>query len=244
MIKVIVHFAKVAIAVIAALLAVSCNISGFKKVDGSGNVVTKTRPAAETFTHISAGGGIEVVIEQGASKSITIEADDNLHEHIKTEIKNGSLEISTDANFRSAKTAKVTVQLPEIEGIEASAGVQVTSKNTLKADAIDLISSSGSGLTVAVTAKTVSCDTSSGSSIKVEGTADKLESDSSSGSTMDAEKLSAKTVIVGASSGSTSIVNPSESLSADASSGGNIQFVKTPNKLDKKTSSGGSVTQQ
>jgi hypothetical protein len=139
MIKVIVHVTKVIIVVITALLFFSCGLD-FKRVDGDGNVVTKERKLTGDFTKISAGGGLEVIIEQGSGYMVTVEADQNLHDHIKTEVNGGELEVKSDVNIGNATAKKVIIRLPNVESIESGSGCTVNSRNTLKADSIILSS--------------------------------------------------------------------------------------------------------
>ena len=48
-------------------------------------------------------------ITQGNENSITIVADENLHDYIQTDIDNGSLKITSNKNIRSAKEKKIKV---------------------------------------------------------------------------------------------------------------------------------------
>ena len=241
MVKIVVHITKVIIAVVASLLLSSC---GFEQVKGNGNTVTKSRTVNASFNAISAERGLEVIIEQQNITSITVEADENLHEHIKTEVNDGELKITSDVNISDAAVKRITVSLPNIESIQSSSAAQVRSRNTLKGENIELSSSSGSALEVSVEAGSVTCDSSSGSRLTVKGKTGKLETNSSSGSTIDAKALTANSVIADASSGSSTYTNPVQNLSAEASSGANVQYINAPANLSKNTSSGGSVSQE
>lgn len=243
MIKVILHVTKVIIAIAASLLFLSCGLD-FKRVDGSGNVVTKERKLSGEYKAISAGSGLEVIIEQGQGYSVTVEADDNLHQHIKTEVKDGELEISADVNIGNAASKKVIVRLPHIESIDSGSGSSVSARNTIKSESISLSSGSGGSLNVAIEAKSASCESGSGSKLKVSGKVNDLQTESSSGSSLNARELTAGNVKAEASSGGHTYVNAIKRLSADASSGGKIMYSNTPEKLDKETSSGGEVSQE
>ncbi|MCW4467522.1 DUF2807 domain-containing protein [Flavobacterium sp. MFBS3-15] len=243
MIKVILHITKAIIVVITSLMFLSCGFD-FKRVDGDGNVVTKERKLTGDFTKVSAGNGLEVIIEQGNGYMVTIEADQNLHEHIITEVKGDELEIKADVNIGNATAKKVIVRLPKVESIESGSGCTVSSRNTLKADSILLSSGSGSTLTVAIEAKNATVESGSGSSLIVTGRTENLTTDSGSGSTLNARGLTAKEVKAEASSGSTTVVNATDDLDANASSGASINYVSTPSSLSKKSSSGGSVGQE
>lgn len=240
MIKIISHLAKAAIAAITAVLVFSC---GFDKLEGSGNIIKKTRPAQEEFSAIEVSRGIELVVSTGGTRSITVEADDNFHEHITTEIKGGELTITSKSDFRNG-IVRVIVSLPKLEKVEASSSAVVRSTGTLKVDTVEFSSDSGANIDVSVHAQEVSLDSGSGGHITISGKTDDLQADSSSGGHIYAKGLIAKNVEAEASSGGHTYVNPVERLAADASSGGHIFYVNTPEKLDKQTASGGNVSQE
>ena len=249
MIKVIVQITKVIITVITALLFTSCVFSDkndghgifSETVRGIGNVIKQDRNISQGFTYISASNDLEVVLEQSNQTNVTVEADENLQEHIKTEVKNDELKIYTDVNINNAKAKKIVVRMPDIKGISTSSSASVTNKTLIKSENLNLSSSSGSTLNITVDTENVTCETSSGSTTTVRGNTGRLTADSSSGSSLNAKGLTAKSVVAEASSGSSSSVNPQESLEAQASSGGSIQYITVPKQIDKETSSGGSI---
>nr|WP_294937927.1 head GIN domain-containing protein [uncultured Flavobacterium sp.] len=245
MIKLVINLTKVAIAAVVAVLFSSCNmnITSLKKVDGSGNVVTKNRAISEDFTSVSASNGLEIILEQSNDSKVHVEADDNLQDHIKTEVKEGELKIYSDVNIRNSKAKKVYVQMPNLNSLETSSGASVTSSNTLESTSMDISASSGSAIDIKINAATVNCDSSSGSEIKLAGKADKLETESSSGSAIDASGLAVKNAVADSSSGSSINLNASENITAEASSGSTVNYVSKPATLNKKTSSGGSVNE-
>ncbi len=70
------------IALIAiAVTLVSCQLHGIK---GSGNITTENRNVSGDFKSIRAGKGLDVVIEQASTTSVTVIADDNVQKHINT----------------------------------------------------------------------------------------------------------------------------------------------------------------
>ena len=249
MIKVIIHVAKVVIAVVTALLFSSCVFSDkngnrglFKeRINGTGNVITQNRDISQDFAYISASNGLELVVEQSNNTNVTVEADENLQEHIITEVENNELKIYTDVNIMNAKAKKIKVSLPLIKGISASSGASVTNSTIIEAENLNLSSSSGSNLSVTINTENVSCESSSGSEITVRGNTSKLSTQSSSGSSLNAKGLTAKSITSQASSGSSTSVNPQESLEAQASSGASIHYITVPKYLNKESSSGGSV---
>jgi len=241
MVKVIVHLAKAVVAVMAALLFSSCGFD-LNSLDGDGNVITQDRNVTGTFTAVSAGKGLEVVIEQGQQVSVTVEADTNLQEHIKTELKGATLEITADTNIGHAKAKRITVVMPQIKRIESAGGATVSSKGTLKEDSIEIQSSGGSFCKASLDCRNVKSDSSGGAHTELSGTTQNYEFHASNGATVDAVKLKAENVRAEASSGANATVNPVRNLTAEASSGANINYVTTPEQLKQNANSGGNIS--
>lgn len=247
MIKIITIVIKFIVTTLIALLFSSCNHS-FRfdnGIKGSGNTTSEKRTVNEDFKSIVVSDGISVTVEQSDFKSIIVEAEDNLLEHISTKIENGVLIIESDTNVTSIGTLKVFVKMPEINGLTASSGAQIESANVLITEKIDVESSSGSQIDIDVEADAISLETDSGSTIEARGKALQLKTVSSSGSLIDAEKLMTNEVESEASSGSSTDVYPIVKLNAKASSGSTIGYHKIPTQtIIKTTKFGGSIVEK
>lgn len=244
MIKIITIITKFIVATILAMFCTSCKIDLGNGIKGSGNITTETRTATNEFKNIEVSQGIEVQVEQGKTQSINVEADDNLQQHITTNIENGILRIETDASYNASQTPIVHVIMPTINGLSASSGAQISTNSCIVSNNLIVKSSSGSRISVEVEADFISLDSSSGSTLEANGKALKLEADSSSGSTIDAENLMTNEVIARTNSGSSISVHPIIKLDAKSSSGGSINYVKIPKTITKEENSGGSVSQR
>ncbi|MES2574881.1 MAG: head GIN domain-containing protein [Bacteroidota bacterium] len=240
MIKIITLITKFIVATLIALFFSSCG-SGIK---GSGTITTENRIVTEDFKNIEVSNGIEVIIEQSDNKSITVEADDNLQEHIITKIENGVLKIKSDENYNSTETPIVNVKTPVIRGLKANSGSEITSQNVLVTENMNVKSDSGSKISIDVEADFIKIESASGSKIEVSGKALKSETSSTSGSKINAENLMTNEVIAKAESGSKTSIYPIVKLEAKASSGGNISYHKTPKSVSKEENSGGSVAEE
>jgi uncharacterized protein YxeA len=93
---------------IIAILGITACVNGQmrKTVWGDKHVVSKERKT-ESFTGIKVSTGIDVYLKQGDDESLTVEADENLHEYIITEVRNGILDVYSDANIRDAERKRV-----------------------------------------------------------------------------------------------------------------------------------------
>lgn len=236
--------AKATFLIAAFLLLTSCRINFGEGREGNGNVVEQTRNITEDFQFIEVSTGVEVHVEQADTKSVVVEADDNLQELIVTKVENGVLYVKSTDSYYSDNSPKVIVKMPVISGLTASSGSTLRSMNKLITENIAVKSSSGSEIGIEVEADAITVESSSGSSARVSGKALKLETSSSSGSTLDAGDLLANDVFSQSTSGSSTTVNPILTLDGKASSGSSVMYMNVPKTLTKEESSGGSVSKR
>ncbi len=210
-------------------------------IEGNGNVVTEERAFDGPINVIKASNGLEVELAEGSIQMAVVEADENLHEIIETELRNGVLHIKTTKNIRRATSKKITVVYNTLEGVEVSSGSKVTGMSTVVANDFYLKASSGAHMEMNLLVKDLTAQSSSGSDIKIKGQARNLEARSSSGSSIDAKELLALYANAKASSGSGITLNIENSLEAKSSSGGDIKYYGEPKTVSKNNSSSGSV---
>jgi len=213
-------------------------------VDGNGNVISQDRTISKDFSSIKVSQGLELYITQSNDVSLSIEADENLHDIIMTEVENGVLKIYTTENIRRATSKKIVLDITGISGIEATSGSDVNSTNTIAADELKLSTTSGAVMELRVETKLLKCSTTSGSDIKLSGETINLIASATSGSDIDADNLEAEISDVNVTSGADISVNTSKELTARATSGGDIKYSGNPEKVDKSDSSSGRIRQQ
>lgn len=237
---------RVIITSILGILMLSCNFSmNFGEgVDGNRNVVTEDRTISSNFKSIKVSQGLDLYITQSNEVSLSVEADENLHDLIMTEVENGVLKVYTSENIRRAASKKITLNITDISAIKATSGSDVYSTNTIETDDLELNTTSGADMELNVKTQTLNCHSTSGSDIKVSGTTNILIAEATSGSDIKASNLEAKTSKVKATSGADISVNTSKELTARATSGGDVRYSGNPEKVNKSDSSSGSVRQQ
>lgn len=229
---------------ITFILAVALTTSAFcqfrPNVKGSGNVVTKERKAAY-FNAVHVSSGIDVYLTQGEKESITVEADNNLHEYIETEIKDNTLKVYSQANIRSAKATIVYVTIKEVEELTASSAGDLFGENTIKTKTLYLSASSAGDITLKVETENLKCRLSSSGDITLTGVANELEADLSSAGDLKAFDLETKIADVSASSAGNARITVTENLRARASSSGDIYYMGNPKLIDAHSSSAGKI---
>ncbi len=223
---------------ILSVLFTSCIFS--PSINGNGNVVKQTR-SLHDFDAIKVSRGMNVYISQGNATRVIIEADENLLKVIETEVNDGVLKISCEANIRKAKSKKVFVTVPNLEQIAATSGSNIFSKTLLDFEELDISASAGSNINLEIKTETCSASSSSGSNIKLNGKTKSLVAKASSGSNIKSGELKSTNCKAKVSSGANIWVSAKKSLSGDASSGGNIFYYGSPDNTDINRSSGGNV---
>jgi hypothetical protein len=227
---------------IIAILGISaCTHAQIRRtVTGDHNVVSKDREAG-SFDALKVSAGIDVYLKQGNKESITVEADENLHEYILTEIRGGILNVYTEANIRSAERKRVYVTMKDIKSVRTSSAGDVIGETAVKSDNLSLSASSAGDIKLEVYSNNIEIDISSSGDITLSGEADMLEADLSSAGGLNAFDLKVREADISVSSAGDADINVSEKIKASASSAGDINYKGDPKYVDFHSSSAGGI---
>lgn len=232
---------KITITFISIFLLSSCSTKMLNRIKGNRNVIEKTRKITQPFSAIKVSNGLEVFISEDTSSKIIVEADENLHNIIKTEVENNILKIYTKKVIWKSKAKKIYVSASSLQSITASSGSNVTTEDFFTAKNFEATASSGADLIVRIKTPSVTGRSSSGGNLTLIGTAENAILSASSGSDLEAFGLEVKNVAAKASSGGNVEATATQNIEAKASSGGDVEFKGNPKKIIKKSSSGGRV---
>ncbi|WP_242921603.1 head GIN domain-containing protein [Pontibacter liquoris] len=219
------YAATVTVFALALLLANAPVVA--QQLRGNGNLKTVSRDVSG-FKGIDVSGGFNVEITQGLKEGVRLEAEENLLDNIKTEVKNGVLHIYNDKSLNSTKSMKAYITVKELNKIAISGGVKVTGNGTFKSDRFDLNMSGGSAVTLAVDANQLVADMSGASKVELTGRADVLNMDMSGASKVEAADLVAKRVKIEASGASKVKVYAKEALDINASGASVVYYKGSP----------------
>jgi hypothetical protein len=211
-----------------------------RTIYGNNHVVKKEREAGK-FTGLRVSSGIDAYLKQGDNESIAVEADENLHEYIITEIRDGVLHIYTEANIREAEMKRVYVTMKEISSLKTTSAGDIIGETPVKTDNLELSASSAGDIKLEVHVKEIKADISSSGDVTLNGETDILDADLSSAGDLNAYGLSVREADVSASSAGDADISVSERLKARASSAGDINYRGNPKYVDAHSSSAGGV---
>lgn len=231
--------AKMVVSGMLTLLFLSCNLT--PGITGDGNVKTEQRPVTQSFHSIHCSNGLDVLITQDATEGIKVQADENLHDYIITEVENEVLKIYTTSNIKMASKKQISVSFNNLKAIKGTSGCDITSTNTLILDTLDIEASSGGDINLSLEANHVSCSATSGSDVKLSGVSSTLHLKASSGADIKAKDFKAQEAVASVSSGADIKVYATESLKMTATSGGDIRYYGNPQNIIKTEAVSGDV---
>ncbi len=101
------------------LLAIALSACNLTVLSGSGKIVSSNRPVSG-FTRLVLDVPGDLILTQGDKESLSIEGDDNLLEHIKSEVDGGELHIylaPEDGMIEPSKTIRYHLSVKNLEQV-------------------------------------------------------------------------------------------------------------------------------
>jgi Protein of unknown function (DUF2807). len=228
--------------IVIIILGLTSCIQGqfWKTVEGHGKVVTRERKT-DSFTGLKVSSGIDVYLKQGNNEAVSVEADENLHEYILTEVRNGVLNVYSEYNIREAQRKRVYVTMKEVNSVKTTSAGDVYGESPINSDKLELSASSAGDIKLEVNAKSLDVDISSSGDISLTGETDRLRADLSSAGDLNAYDLKSREADISVSSAGDANVNVSERITARASSAGDVNYKGDPKYVDAHSSSAGGI---
>jgi hypothetical protein len=199
------------------LLAVSACDGDVFGVRGSGNVITESRDV-NGFSEIAVFGSGTVRVDVNGTESLTVEAEDNIMPLLKTEVRNGRLELSIESNVSPTTDVTYTVTAVALDGVTIAGSGDVTATG-IAADLFD-VEISGSGR------------------VEPTGTAATLIVEISGSGRYLGEGLKASVGTVRVSGSGEAVVNVTDDLDVDVSGSGGVQYIGEPTVTESISGSG------
>ena len=99
------------------LFSISAIAQKKDKIKGDKNVTSEER-TFDYFSKIEVNDKIKLSLKQDNSVRLTIEADENLHDVIESEIEDGTLVLSLNKRVINSKRFNLTLYIDDLEGLE------------------------------------------------------------------------------------------------------------------------------
>lgn len=235
---------KLVITLLLLVAVTASHAQSGKKIKGNGQLLTKTISVSE-YDAVSSAGIFKVALVEGIEGSITLSAEENLHEYIDIYTEDNKLKIEVKKNYQLStsigKSIEVTVPVQQINGLSLAGSGSISSKQILNADDFK-ISLAGSGsIQVEINTKSTKTSVAGSGKINLSGNTERLKiSVAGSGNTF-AENLKADNVELSVAGSGNVTVYSSETIKASIAGSGNIEYHGNPEIKDIKVSGSGRV---
>ena len=204
--------------------------AGVKKIKGTGYLVVHDRQAEQPFTRVSVQQSITLYISQGKTEGITVEADDNIISYIKTEIKDGQLNVFLDPEVivRRYTAMNVSVSMPVITDINVAAAGRLEGSSPFTVNKLEIVASGAGNVKLEMKGSEVDVEASGAARLEFKGEVEHVDLEMSSASTLKAWDLRVKDCDAEISGAAKAEVAISGRLEAEISSAGILIYDGNP----------------
>jgi hypothetical protein len=231
---------KTTIALLSLGLSATINTASADCIKGVGEVVKKSL-SVDAFHGIRLEGSMNVVLTQGATQAVEVEAQANLIELIETKVVNGVWEITTKDGYSTDKTFTVHITAPVIDKVYLDGSGDITSNGTFTADAMDLALAGSGNITIAFNSKKADAGIAGSGDMVLSGTCDKLDVDVAGSGDVDARELKVADATVDIAGSGDVVLDASQSLEADIAGSGDVSYRGAPARISRNVMGSGEV---
>ena len=224
------------------VIPVNAQNYGNKKVTGNNNVITKTVTTSD-YDAIDVTGSMDVELVSGKEGSIKVTTDENLHEYIEIESKDGTLKIKTKKNYslRTKKGIHVTVPFSDINNVNLTGSGDIVTKNTIKTSELDVDLTGSGDMALDVDADQIDAKVTGSGDLKLSGKVKDFEVKVTGSGDFKGSELSSENTQVYVSGSGSAMVNASKSIKARVNGSGDVKYTGNPEFSDTKVMGSGKI---
>jgi hypothetical protein len=214
-----------------------------EKIKGNGNPTTISR-TTESYDEISVTGSFDVELVSGKEGNITINGDENIINHIITEVVGTKLKIHFEKNKSYSYNSKLIITVPfeEISKVSLNGSGDIETKDTVNAKKFEInLTGSGDGI-FNVNSTNLNVSLSGSGDVKVIGITKDLDAKVAGSGAIDCSKLEAQNADVNVAGSGDLKVNCIKNLTASVVGSGDIHYKNKPETVDKKIVGSGDIT--
>lgn len=228
------------------LLALPATAQWGKKIKGNGNRITETRDVGP-YEEIAVAGWFDVELVSGKEGTLEVQGDENLLEHLITEVKNGKLVIKTESGYSLQPSSwksdgiLITVPVEDLNGVSLSGSGDIRGKTKLQAETFAAVMSGSGDIELEINSEQLEATLSGSGNLTLRGRSEGLTVSISGSGDVDAYGLEARSVEASVSGSADIRVTATQSLKARISGSGDIHYRGNPEIIDSKSAGSGDV---
>lgn len=237
---------KLTTILLALLVLGLLNAQKNKSISGNGNMTTLVRTTPD-YEHIAISGSFDIELADGQEGKITLKGDENILDHIITEVNNNKLVIKVEKgyNLNSSfwkKGVFITIPVESIASLTLSGSGNIIGKKTIKSDYFETSISGSGDVTLSLSTQSVKTSMSGSGDMALSGNTSNFEVNISGSGDINAYDLIADNVNVAVSGSANVEVTANQTIDAKVSGSGNIDYRGNPEKVNSKVSGSGDIT--
>ncbi|MEO5907875.1 MAG: head GIN domain-containing protein [Ginsengibacter sp.] len=199
-----------------------------------------------SFSAIKVSGGIDVYLSQSDEEALALSAsDESTRDNIKTEVKNGILNIWYDGGrfrFNSDRKLRAYVSFKTLQSLEASGACDFIINGIFKASSVRIKLSGACDIKGNVNFDNLQLDISGASTVKVNGNVENIKIDASGASDVKNYDLIADNCVADISGASDVKITVNKSIAAKASGASSLFYKGNPERREVSSSGASSIS--
>ena len=224
-----------------SLLTSAASAQGWDQVKGTGEVVNKPL-TVEAFHGIVVEGAMNVMITQGSTQQVSVEAQENIAALVTTKVNKGVWTIGAgNKGYTTSKPFVVHIVASAIDVVRIEGSGDVTGQGLFASEVVDLDIEGSGNITMAFKTGSLEAEIQGSGNVILSGECDRLKATVEGSGNVQAQKLTcAQAEVRIAGSGGISL-NASESLSATIEGSGDVVYTGKPAQVKKQEAGSGRV---
>ena len=228
---------------VSLFMGVSTMFAGcrFNGHAGDGPLIKQERKIT-SFNGIDVAGAFNVYLRQGDAEALTIEAEEKIMQYIRTEVKDGILNIDMkDHVYHNTGKINVYVTIKGLKSLDLSGAVDLQTQNKLSLSDLSVDISGAADVRLEMSVQKLSIDGSGASKMSFTGSASEVTMDLSGASEIYAFDMPAESYTISMSGAGKAEINVTKKLNAEISGAGSIRYKGSPAEISQDLSGAGSI---
>jgi hypothetical protein len=215
------------------------------KISGDGNQVSLERTTAD-YDQIAISGFFDIELIDGREGNLTLEGEQNILDHIITEVKGNTLTIRVKNGYQLKpsswkKGVSISIPVETITALRLSGSGDIVGKTTLKASNFETAMSGSGDISIKLDVNSLAASMSGSGDMALSGRTTDFDASISGSGNIDAYDLIADNVNATVSGSANMKVTAKKAIDAKVSGSGDIDYRGNPEKISTKVSGSGNI---
>jgi len=215
------------------------------KISGDGNQVRLERTTAD-YDQIAISGFFDIELVDGREGNLTLEGEQNILEHIITEVEGNTLNIRVKKGYQLKpsswkKGVSISIPVETITALRLSGSGDIVGKTTLKANNFETAMSGSGDIAITLDVNSLTASMSGSGDMALGGSTTDFDTSISGSGNINAYDLIADNVNASVSGSANIKVTANKAIDAKVSGSGNIDYRGNPEKIGTKVSGSGNI---